>query len=378
MSKAKTTKNQDPLLTMADLNAEKEEKNFMDDNAPEEEEESDESEEEEEESENEESEEEEEVPQPKPAAKKVAPKKSEVRVHREDGKYKKSVPIQLQGLTSMMLPPITKRRVAQYQVIGKDQIDPLTDKIIEPTPPLIIPASYVIYDPFEEDILKRHKTLKNVTRFENKIIGGVNVPHEVIEDIIFNDGFKIIPIERNYLEYVLLELHPLNASNRWRPRDTAPAFKRVDIEQRKWAQTGTGMNLAYEAETAVINLRKPDDIMALAHAAGIQTAGRILDNDREGCVKYDLRVFARNDPKGFFKLNKGVEQAVRVSVLDAEELGLIEYNIDNRTWKFSTDGEHICVHLPGEDPIKSLIKMFQKPEYRDKYKVLQNQLNYWD
>ena len=304
-------------------------------------------------------------------------KQSEVRIHREDGKYKKSVPIQLQGLSSSMLPPITKRRAAHYEAIGKNQIDPLTGKPTDSVP-LIIPSSYVIYDPFETDILKRHKTLKNVVRFENKVVDGRNVPQEVIEDIIFDSGFKTVAIERNYLMYVLLELHPLNESNKWRDHSQTAAFKRVDIDKRKWAETGAGLNLAYEAETSVMNLRKPEDIIAYAHSAGIATANRILDSDYEGSVKYDLRVFARNNPKEFFKLNKSVDQAIKVAVLDAEELGLISYNPDNRSWTFSTDGVWIGAHLPGENPIEALIKLFKKQEYKKHYEVLQDQLNYWD
>lgn len=298
------------------------------------------------------------------------------RLHREDGKLLKRIAINFQGLSDEMLPPITKRKFAHYEIIGKGEPDPLSGEMIE-TVPLILPGTFVIYDPFNKDVLARHKTLKNVIQFENQIINGMNVPKETIGPIIFNDGFLSVPIEKQYKLYVLLELHPLNASNRWRDKSQPAAFRRTDIDKRKWGESAIGMDLAYEAETSVVNMRNGDDIIAYAHAAGIPTAGRMTDNG-ENSIKTDLRRFARSNPKDFFKLNKNNEAAVKISVLDATELGLIDYHVDKRAWDFSTDGERIGQHLPGEEPTQALVKLFLKQEYSDKYAKLQNQLNYWD
>lgn len=299
------------------------------------------------------------------------------RIHNEAGVLKKKIPLQVQGLSSEMLPPITRRKVARYEVLGKDKVDPMTGQLVSPVPPLIIPGRYVVYDPFDSNVMARHKTLKNVTRSERVVRNGAEMMEEVVEDIFFDDGMKNLSVEKDYLMYVLLELHPLNESNRWRDKSQTAAFKRIDIDTRRWGESAVGLELAYEAETTVVNMRKPDDIIAYAHAAGIQTAGRILDGS-EGTVKHDLRIFARTNPKEFFKLNKSTEAAIRISLLDAKDLGLIYYTVDRRGWFFSTDDVNICYHLPGEDPDRYLIKYLSTDEAKEKYSVLQNQLNYWD
>jgi len=303
--------------------------------------------------------------------------KTSVRIKREDGVYKKRMPIECQGLSSSMLPPITKRKVAVYEVLGKDQIDPLTKEAVI-APPLIIPGRYVIYDPYQSDVLARHRLLKNVTRSEKVVRDGKEMVEEVVEDLIFIDGFKNVPIDRNYLEYVLLELHPLNESNKRRDRSQAPAFRRIDVgNRRNWADTIAGMDLAFEAETAVVNMRTREKIVQYATAIGIPTAGRMLESG-DNSVKIDLRRFARQNPREFFMLNKNESMAIKMAVMEADDIGTIEYEVDKRQWVFSTDGDLVCQHLPGEDPMEALVKMLQKADYREKYERIQEELNYWE
>lgn len=302
---------------------------------------------------------------------------SVLRVQNEDGSPKKRIPIQLQGLSTEMLPPITKRKVARYEVLGKNVTDPLTGEMVSPVPPLIIPGKFVIFDPFDSNVMARHKLLKNVTRSERVVRDGKDMVEEYVEDIIFDNGMKSVAIEKNFLEYVLLELHPLNESNRYRDKSQTPAFRRIDIDKRLWAESLAGLDLAYEAETAVVNMREPDKIIALAHAAGVQTAGRTLDGG-PGTVKYDLRIYARQNAKDFFKLSKSSSAAVRMSVIDAKELGLVYYDLDKKAWFFSTTDDIICYVLPSQDPDKALINCLGHKDYEPSYKLLQNQLNYWD
>jgi len=299
------------------------------------------------------------------------------RVFREDGKEQKRKAVNFQGLSSQMLPPITRKKFAIYEIINKGHVDPLTNQPSENVG-LILPGSYVVYDPFDTDVLRRHKTLKNVTRFETVVIAGQNVAKEVVEDIEFPDGIKNVAIEKDYAMYILLENHPLNESNRFRNKSMAAAFRRIDINKRAWGEgTMANMDLAFEAERAVVDMRNADEIIGYAHAAGIPTLGRSTDNG-DNSIKKDLRIYARKNPKDFFRLSKDTYAAIKVSVLDAIDLGLIEYVVDKRAWEFSTDGEEIGRHLPGEEPNDALIKLFKKKEYREKYEKLQNQLNYWD
>lgn len=300
-----------------------------------------------------------------------------VRFYNEDNKFLKKRPAQLQGLSEMMLPPITKRRLATYEVVNKDLVDPLTKEVID-TPPLILPGKYIIYDPFQEDVLNRHVLLKNISRRETTVRGGREEVEEIVEDIVFPNGAKSVVIDKNYLQYALLELHPLNASNKYRDQSQAPAFRRTDMGLRKdWVETQAGMDLAFEAEQTVVNMKNGDDIIRYATAAGIPTAGRMLDAG-DSSVKRDLRLFARNDPRGFFKLNKTNNAAIKMAVMEAIDLGLVEYFVDRRRWLFSTDGADAGQHLPGQEPVEALIKLLQSEDYLEVYKKLQSQLNYWE
>jgi len=331
-------------------------------------------------------EEEEEESSPEPEPKTKRPKSHQVeepnsptptaRTIRGDGKYIGRSQVELQGLSSQMLPPMMKNRYAEYETINRGQVDPLTDQLNEPTS-LILPGKYTVYDPFEKEVMKRHKTIKNVTRHETVNRGGVNMSEEVVDDIVFDTVNLKVPIEKNYLMYVLLELHPLNESNPRRDKSQAPAFRRIDVNVRKWSGAQNNQDLAFDAESQVVNMKDVDTIIRWATAAGIHTAGRQMDNG-PGTVKHDLRIFARNNPKDFFALDPRNDSAVKIAVMDSIDLGIIEYTPDNRMWRFFGSGEMICQHLPQDEPTEYLIKSLRKKEYEAAYKELQQLLNYWD
>lgn len=299
-----------------------------------------------------------------------------VRVNREDGVYKKKMPANIQGLSSQMLPPITKRRLAVYEAIGRGAIDPLTNKPLDIAPPLILPGKFVVYDPFQAEINKRNVLLRNVTRSEHVIRNGMDMVEDYVEDLIIDNGFKQVNQEKNYLEYVLMELHPLNESNKWRDKSQAPAFRRSDVIVRKdWSDTSAGMDLAFEAESAVIAMKESDEIISYATACGINTTGRYL-NKGDDSVKVDLRRFARQNPLDFFKIIPDTAMAIKMTCLEAIDFGTIEYEVDKRQWVF-TDGSLVCQHLPGENPMESLVRDLQKPGWKKSYEKMQEQLNYW-
>jgi hypothetical protein len=310
--------------------------------------------------------------------------KTVVRRYSSDGRFERLLPTSLGGISAGMLPPITKKKIAIYEVIvdvdseGNPLPDPLTGLPPDTRPPLVLPGTIVIRDFFESDPLKRMKVLKYITRSERVFENGREFMKEFVDDIVFSNGTLAVPVEANYLLYCILELHPLNASNKYRNTyGDAPAFRRTDMDRKHWSKSMAAMDLAWEAEKAVVELRKSEDIIAMASALNIPTANRMTDGDTG--IKYDLRVFARNNPLDFFKVVKNTAAAVKMQVMDAIQLGLIEYSIDQRAWFFVTDGERIGTILAGaEDPQEALMKMFLKDDYQDKYKKLVDQLNYWD
>src|SRR6478609_939810 len=153
-------------------------------------------------------------------------------------------------VSSRMMPPATKKKLAIYAGISNGAIDPLTNESVIP-PSIVIPATFVIYDRFEPDLAKRNKLIKYSTRNETVFKDGKYETQEVIEDIIMEGGQKTVVIEDDILLYICMELNPLNASNKWRDHSKPAAFKRIDTEVKTLEVRSAESDLEYDAETEV-------------------------------------------------------------------------------------------------------------------------------
>lgn len=298
------------------------------------------------------------------------------KVVREDGSTPRRRRAVSLGLSDLIIPPFTKARIAQYRMINDDRIDPSTGKKPE-APDSIIPGTYVLYDKFEADPLRRNKLMKNLGREE--IIFNNDTQKEErkynINDIEFLMGMKNVDIEKNYREYVFMELHPLNRSNRHRNLDNAPLFERVDIAQSETPAFKAAMlDLANDAENAVIKEVK-DQHLIIGYAVQM---GISVDGKQPGEIKNDLRVAARNNPKKFFSCFKDLTPAIKINIHDGLGKGIIEYNADKRRFEFTETGQVIHVVLMGEDPVNDFAAAIQKqPELMDVYQEMVDMLNYW-
>lgn len=284
------------------------------------------------------------------------------------------------GLSRMVLPPITRRGTAKYRVIQKDQINPATGQLADPQP-LFLPGSYVFYDKYEPDLSKRRKEIKNTTgKFELVKYKDGDRMEEVIEMVEFHNGVFSVNMEAQYRLYVFLELHPCNKTNRNRPNGVVPEFERIDLGQNRT----NAFKLAQEEleDDAVAEIRaltKKDDIIGLAVSASIQTMENGIQRDI-GLIKSDLRAYARRNPKEFFALSKSTKHAVRLTILEADSLGLIEYDVDKKTWTANYTDEPLHTVLVGEDPVDSFVKKILEgdTQFTEIYTAIQNMINYWE
>lgn len=290
----------------------------------------------------------------------------------EDGnKQRKKRPNSF-GLSDEVLPPYTKKSIAIYQAIGVDAIDPLTGDKVLPTD-IIIPGKYRFYDKFEKDPNNKNKIIKNITGTETTIVGGKEVLTERVEDIIMNNGVLAVPVESQYPLYVLMERHVLNGSNRFRPRDITPIFIRLDVMFKSPATINAEMDLAFDAEQEVRKLSK-DNTIAYAASAGINTSSHRDVTE----IKIELRKFARQHPLAYYKLFKNTRAAVKVNVLEALNLGLVEYIPDKKSYMFTTNEDRFFTHSVGEEPLDALCAFLAKDSSEQKYDYLNDQLNFWN
>lgn len=277
-------------------------------------------------------------------------------------------------LSEKVLPPLTRGRTAVYAWIEKRGVDPLTGEAPEPKDPWL-PGTYMFYDKYESDPIRKNKLQRNLGRPQmGRDKDGNEVIQDTIEPIEFTAGMCRIVPEQNFRKYVFMELHPLNASNPFRPKGMTPMFERIDIKSNKSeAYRAAESQLAFEAEKSVVDISDRDMIIGYAVSTGdILTAGRLTET-----IKTDLRLWARNNPRKFFAMNNNVEVPVRLNLIDAVGLGLIEYQPDKRRYIDPESDKEIFVTTIGKDPVEDFVSAMVKPENREVYNYILELLNYW-
>lgn len=278
------------------------------------------------------------------------------------------------GLSDLVLPPYTKNRIAIYQVINGDNgINPATGLPVEAFD-ITIPGQYTFYDRFEKDPNKKKKVIQNITGSHREIVDGKPVLYDDVEDIVFIKGWKHVDIEKDYPTYVMLELHPNNLTNKFRPSNVPQLFKRVDINVKAPVSQAITLELTAEAGIAVKGMKREDVLAFATSVPEIQThAGRLA-----GDIKADLMRWAMNNPIQFYKLNKNTEAGVKITVSDAVSLQIIEYKPMEKRWVFCETEEQIINHTAHDEPNDRLVKFLNSEKGAEWYQVIQDAMKWWD
>lgn len=284
------------------------------------------------------------------------------------------------NISSLALPPITRKTVAKYRVISNgDEINPATGKPAD-IQPIYLPGSYLFHDKFDPDFTNRDKMVYNKTGRKEQIKhkDGTNTMEDVLDPVEFHDGVKTVNVEAQYNLYLFLELHPLNKSNKLRPKDISPAFERIDLINTKTeAFMLAEQELQEEAIIEVRAITNIDEIIGRAVSAGIQT---VEDGKPRSTalIKSDLRDYAWRNPRGFFGLSKNTKHAIQMAVLEADSFGIIDYEHDKKRWVSTYTDEPLHTVLAGTDPVADFVNHLHKPENIDMYEAIRNQLDYWN
>lgn len=283
------------------------------------------------------------------------------------------------GVSDICLPPVTRKTIATYRMLGMDQIDRSTNQPVEPVD-VLLPGSYVFYDRGEQDLTNKSKFIKNLSRPEIKkdtLTGKQIIDDDLIQEIMFIRGVLRVDTDKQPNLYFFIELHPLNKSNPNRNFDVNPMFERIDLNQtRSMAFKLAEQDLAFEAEDAVRKMEKSADVIGYATSGGVPT----MENGKPRAItaiKSDLRVRARNNPKWFFSLGNNLKAGVRLNVLDALHWGLIENDVSRKVFHNPVSGGSIHTWLVGEDPVESLVNFYVTEEGQEQYNALVNMVEYW-
>lgn len=299
-----------------------------------------------------------------------------VKVVREDGSSPRRRRAVSLGLSDLILPPFTKAKVAKYRMINRGRIDPST-KMEAVDGGATFPGTYTFHDKFEPDPVRRNKLMKNLGR-EEVVFNNDTQKEErryTINWVEFPNGVKEVNIEKDYREYVFMELHPLNASNKHRDPSNMAEFERVDLKTDiSPAFQSAMMDLARDAEDAVMKDIK-DQHLIIGYAVQFNLS---VDGRQPGEIKHDLRIAARNDPRKFFSFFKDIGPAIKLNIHDGLGKGIITYEASKNRFEFTETGQVLHTVPIGTDPINDFVDAIKKEE--DKmalYDEMLEMLNYW-
>lgn len=305
----------------------------------------------------------------------VTIEKPKVKVVSVDGRAerkKRAVDI---GLSDLILPPWTRGVTAVYKILSSTRIDPATKQEAE-VKDVLMPGSYMLYDKFEPDPLKKNKLMRNLGRpsISRDKTTGKEVIDEQIVDIEFIAGVVKVDIDKDFRKYVFMELHPLNRTNRHRSNDNAPYFERTDLKYNKSDMyLANEMDLGRDAEELVMKMKDKNEIIGMAVSAGVYQNG--LD---PGALKVALRQFARNSPKAFYKLTSNAAPGIRLSLLDALNWGIIAHDTDARKFILVENMQTIFTYAINEDPVDSLVDNMMKKENAQVINNIVAMVDYWE
>lgn len=304
---------------------------------------------------------------------------------KEYQRQKRKLPASL-DITDKCLPPLTRRKMAVYELLGRDKRDlriqggqdgqgnPVpVPQTIEP-PPFEFAPTYQFEDRGEEDLGRRRKTMV----FTNDIItynkAKTLAPKELTDlqlDIpTFVNGQLVVDCMANFIKYVWLELHPQNETNKWRDKGRRAEFKRVDIEYVSPHVQLMKMDLAADAEDYVRKLDQKT-LTNLAAAFGMNVSLSLGD------MKIEMRRLARLKPEEVMFKAPDKSMANMLNVMHALNMGVVDYNPDKMEYWFPEDQKPFYIVPLDATPLESVAQFLATAEGRTAMDELEGLLSYW-
>lgn len=288
------------------------------------------------------------------------------------------------GISKKYCPPITRRRMVKYQLVGKGtQVDNRLqglDRTIE-SPYFGFSPHYTFRDMMENDLSKREKTMtywaggtetvwvddpvskKKVRHLEPK----VGTPEMIFGEVTVNTL-------EDYNRYVWWELHPQNKSNKWRTHGALAVFERVDSDYRSPHLANIRLDMLITAEQYLIKL-KPDQRINLASALTNPTVATDI-NPQE--LLLTLRMRARTNPEEILFTKPDEIGSVKIAAIHALDMGILEFEADRESYYYSDDESPMVVVPVGNDPFNTLVNfLHDDPEGQKYFDRIKSDLDFW-
>lgn len=260
------------------------------------------------------------------------------------------------------LSKLKRNDTVTYRIIGLGQVNPATGEPVIPADETFI-SDYTFHDPNEEDEYSRDKLIKNVTGHSLVEDGkGGQFRKESTAAVVFQLGFITVVPSKQLGLFVYLELHPNNASNKWRPGGATPVFERVQE-----APTTRDLLLHEELIEQATSLARRMSLADKRVVLGDKANGK--DSD---AILYDVLQLAKASPREFIENAPDEKSKIKLHVTDALANNLLTHDEDTR--KFILAGkkkEAIFTYAPGApDPTRALIDHLSEKDNRESYEKL--------
>jgi hypothetical protein len=289
-------------------------------------------------------------------------------------------------LSDQMLPPITRKRSAIYQLIGAeggftedkriDASDSQAARVVDVSDFEMHP-SYTIYDEFEPDFGRKSKVVTyydGVARASYKDPVTGEMRSEIRQKVglpRFVRGQHVCDIMKNYHQFLWFELHPGNKTNKFRDKSKSPLFERIDLKHYNPHVGQFRTELKLDAMNYVRSL-SPDKAMDLAAALDIPTF-RVQPSD----IKSALYVKAEADPEAvmFKSPNKAI--SVTVTVMRAMDLGIIDYDASKKQYFFAQNTSIPIFQVPLDEPPVQALARYLVEDGEDLREKIDEYSMYW-
>lgn len=282
-------------------------------------------------------------------------------------------------LSKQLLPPITRRRMAIYQLLSADiKFDGRVvsgPNLIEPAPFEMHPI-YEIYDPGEPVLAKRRKRMvysNDIAIHEYANTNSAPIDPNTntrIEMPQFIHGQVSIDSVKEFMKYCWYELHPQNLTNKYRDKTKVARFKRVDIEFQSPHIQLMQRDLAIDAERLVISL-STEQLINLAAAFGVPSTTRPSD------MRLEMRKKASQSPKEVLFKSPDNRATSMMNIMSALDLGILDFDPDTQNYYLGDDREPIWQCLVDQSPLEDFAKFLVSDEGKDVKKEIESLLSFW-
>jgi len=193
-----------------------------------------------------------------------------------------------------------------------------------------------------------------VTPFEQDQKGEATLSH-----IVFKDGSLSVPKEMQSLQKLLSIYHPYLNTRYTEHQPIAEAEDEL---------------IDLEIEIQALNFAKNIDIDEAEAILRVEK-GSVVSSMSSKEIKRDVLLFAKRQPRLFLDLAQDDNVQLRNVGIKAVESGIIDLSVDNRDFKWASNGRKLMTIPFEEHPYSALAAWFKTDEGLEVYKTIEKKLS---